>query len=558
MRKRIVIVLLTVCVVVAVVSMIPTVERGYRAETAEIDWSTVVDDADQTLRISWMGPPVHPGAPTDTWVQRNLEARFNVEFEPLFLDWNGYRRRRPLMLAGGDVPDVNWDGDPLVVRRNIHHGFVLEVPYEVILKYAPTYVEQVNRYGPEAWLYSSFDGRNFGIPTYGANNVFPQAAAWRRDWLQNVGIERVPETLDEMYEALYRFRHNDPNRSGRKDTYGFSPSIHWSLTFVEIFSAFGILPQDFQMRGDQVVWGGVQPETREVLAMLRQWYTDELMDPDFAIGTVGAPQTQGKFQNSRTGYAMQLGNWRDLDLNNPNSLYSIMRLMNPEARVVPGKPLIGRDGIRKKRYWGGAGHIIWFGRQVAENPEIVIRVLKMLEAFASDPELFIESRIGKRETHWEWTPERGAHALPPYDRRGEDLRNLLGFPMLENCFGFFSMSSAPLHFTEPLLPEGEAVFRQRYRNPEWGFKNVLGKSDVVHSASIYLEDLRQFQMTTFIEIIRGDRPLEYFDEFVRLWHRRGGETITREANEMLEEMRRIYEIVGVPTGNRTSAREIPE
>ncbi len=536
---------LVLIAVVGLVSLIPTVERGYRAEALAVDWSTVVDDPSEPLRISWMGPPMFPGARSDTWLQLNIEARFNVVFDSMFLDWNGYRRRRPLMLAGGDVPDVNWDGDPLVVRPNIQHGFVLEIPYEVILKYAPTYVEQLNDYGTEAWLYSAYGGRNFGIPTYSANNRFPHASAWRMDWLQNVGIDRVPETLEEMYTALYRFRHNDPNRSGRKDTYGFSPSVHWSLTFAEIFAAYGILPQDFQMVGDRVVWGGVRPEVREVLALLRQWYADELMDPDFAIGTVGAPMTQSKFQNSRTGYAMQLGNWPYLDLNNPNSMYSVMRLMTPDAVVVPGKPLIGRDGTRRKRFWGGPGHIIWFGRQVAENPAIVIRVLKMFEAFATERDLFIESRIGKRGKHWEWSPERGAHPLAPYDQRGADTRNLLGFAMLESCWGFFSFSSAPPSFTEPLLPEGAAAFRQQYQDPAWGMKNVLGKSDVIPSARLYLEDLRQFQMTTFIEIIRGYRPLAYFDEFVQMWHRRGGDIITREANEMLAEMQRIYGIVGV-------------
>ena len=40
------------------------------------------------------------------------------------------------------------------------------------------------------------------------------------------------------------------------------------------------------------------------------------------------------------------------------------------------------------------------------------------------------------------------------------------------------------------------------------------------------------QETVFNEIIIGKRPLEAFDAFVVEWLRRGGDVLTREANEM--------------------------
>ena len=54
------------------------------------------------------------------------------------------------------------------------------------------------------------------------------------DWLREVGIAEVPETLEEMYDALHEFRHDDPDGNGILDTYGFCPVIRWSLTFVEV------------------------------------------------------------------------------------------------------------------------------------------------------------------------------------------------------------------------------------------------------------------------------------------------------------------------------------
>ncbi|MFD0717029.1 hypothetical protein [Paenibacillus sp. GCM10027626] len=42
----------------------------------------------------------------------------------------------------------------------------------------------------------------------------------RKDWLDNVGIDKLPETLDEYHEVLRRFTFNDPDQNGKNDMYG--------------------------------------------------------------------------------------------------------------------------------------------------------------------------------------------------------------------------------------------------------------------------------------------------------------------------------------------------
>jgi len=69
------------------------------------------------------------------------------------------------MLAGGNVPDVFIDPDPIEVQRDAYHGFLLEVPHRVILEHAPNYVAAVNSVEPIGWLYSHWRGRNHGVPT---------------------------------------------------------------------------------------------------------------------------------------------------------------------------------------------------------------------------------------------------------------------------------------------------------------------------------------------------------------------------------------------------------
>ena len=230
-NERLVLVMAAVAVIVAV-ALVPTDPKSRRRadQPSPVEWNSVQDDPAATRQLSWQGIIAHVSGDEGSWIERNLEERFNLDLKPIFFDGNGMSRRRPLMLCGGDIPDIMWNGDPLGVRANLRNGFIMEVPYELILEHAPTYVSFLNRYGKEAWLYTHHNGRNYGLPTFFGNANRPRISAWRMDWLHNVGIERVPEMIDEMHEALRRFRFDDPDGNGLQDTHGWSPYIrHWSL-----------------------------------------------------------------------------------------------------------------------------------------------------------------------------------------------------------------------------------------------------------------------------------------------------------------------------------------
>ncbi|RYG34548.1 extracellular solute-binding protein [bacterium] len=521
---------------------VPTLPKGNYAPSPAADWSKAVDDPKERLILNWRGNFAFPSAKPGTWIQRRIEDRFNVSLKPVFLDGGAYKNRLPLMYAGGNVPDVNWDGDPLQLRRNIREGYVTEIPYDLIRRYAPTYMRTLNGIGKEAWLYSRFEGKNYGLPTFSANGVFSFPSVWRGDWLREAGIAKVPETLDEMHEAFLAFRKRGPT------SYGMCPATDWPVAFVDIFVAFDALPQDFVVRDGKVVWGGILPEAKQALTLLRKWYAEGLIDPDFssasAVSSSEGNPLERKFRNGATGYYYAWANYGDFDPKVPGSRLSTMRQsLGAKVDLQPGKPLVGPDGKRRARVWGGAAHVLWFGPDAARHPEKIVRVLRMLETFATDRDAYLESRIGKRGEHWEWSPERGVYLLPPYDEAGVGKRDLLDTG-IEGAFGYFSPSSLSLSETRSLLPAGADRFRETYANPAWGIANAIGKSDVAPSAGRYLEDLRQFQTTTYVGIIRGDLPLDSFDGFTKEWLARGGQTLTDEANAARADAERVYAAVG--------------
>ena len=186
-----------------------------------IDWDTVVDDPEERLEISWMSIPRFPTAREGTWIEKRLEARFNVDFKPLFTSHFAYMRRRPLVFAGGNVPDLFYAGDPVVVQKDAHHGYALPIPYEVIQKHAPNYVRYLNEYAPSAWLYAYWKGANYGIPTWGSSLGYPVPGIWRMDWLRNVGIDKVPENRRGIHRKRFVQRTLHADRvSGRQPSGG--------------------------------------------------------------------------------------------------------------------------------------------------------------------------------------------------------------------------------------------------------------------------------------------------------------------------------------------------
>lgn len=521
----------------------------------------IEDDPSEKLTITWLGPPAFASAQEGGWIERKLEERFNIEIKPIFLDAEQYRKKKSLMFADGNIPDVIWINDPSTLQRDVYHGFLAEVPYEVLKEHAPTAVSLLREYAPHAWLYSQYQGKNYGLPTKYMGGIYPRPGIWRADWLENVGIEKVPQTLEEMEEALRRFRYDDPDGNGVKDTYGMSGDISkwWWSTFSDVFGAYGCLPFDFQYDNQgEVVWGGITPEAKQTLETLHRWYEDELIDPEFVSDAMEGNQLEGKFKQGRIGYINYMARWDRFDETNDNALVNEIRKINPQARLAAGWFPIGPDGDRGGRVWSAGGNIICFGRQVADDPEKLARVLGMLEALlqeemanaqpvvGSDMIVGVEARMGRRGEHWQFNDpakgwEGGWGFIPPYDGKYGARRE----GMMRGQ-AYFMLLSGGVAEQERDLPAKAIVFQEKYQKPKWAMQDAFGKPDVVPSAAEILPGLRQYQQTMYARFIRGDVPLSEFDQFVAEWKERGGDQLLSEAKEMAETYRAIRKELDLP------------
>jgi hypothetical protein len=148
--------------------------------------------------------------------------------------------------------------------------------------------------------------------------------------------------------------------------------------------------------------------------------------------------------------------------------------------------------------------------------------------------------LGQPGKHWGYTEERGVHAIPPYNVFNYSAPELLNTaPKINGSEDFFlTFAARPEWLVRSQSPE-ERAFDAAYRRTEWGLRSPIGPPDVLPSAGLLYEDLRNLQERVFTEIIRGDVGLVAFDAFVDEWYRRGGSKLTEEAQQMLALKRQI-------------------
>lgn len=543
MNKKEIIFLFSVPILVAVFFLIvtPSQSEYEKKKAAEIagsyptGWEKVRDNLSKTIHVNTI---VEEKMDKLSWKQEMLDKRFNIKTDFQYYSPEAVGMKLPLLLVSGQTPDYFFASASLV-RKFAENNLIMELPYDMLKKYTPTRVDLVNKYAPNTWLAIMYDGKNYGLPSVWIDGMIPRTSLWRKDWLDKVGIEKVPDTVDEYHEAFKRFTNNDPDGNGEKDTYGFSADLVSNYSFcTEIFGAYGVMPFNWMEKDDKVVWGGIQPETKQVLSLLHQWYKEGLIHPDF-ITDRWWDEVAKKFYNGKTGYHNYMCSKEALNADNPSSIKGMMNVLQPGNELIPGHPPMGPEGKRGHRVWGAAnGRIIVFGKHMAKHPDKVIRILKMLDTIDKDEELYVQVNVGLKGRHWDWKDPKvgmgsGIKMLSPFDQERERKKEGFVDPTV------FGGSTYP-EIYEKYLPKSMLEFRNTHRSKKWGRADLFNWNDTPPRSDEFLKDLIQLQQVYFGDIIRGVRPVSSFDEFVQKWKAQGGEILTEEANKLFDKRKEIF------------------
>ena len=128
------------------------------------------------------------------------------------------------------------------------------------------------------------DGKLIGI--YRSRAIGRYGLSYREDWAQAVGITEEPQTIEEVYDMLYRFTYDDPDGNGIDDTYGLEMTNYvGSLDVIQTWFGCG---NGWVEKNGTLIPVHETEEYMDALRWLRKIYQEGLMRPDWPLVDSGA------------------------------------------------------------------------------------------------------------------------------------------------------------------------------------------------------------------------------------------------------------------------------
>lgn len=489
----------------------------------------------------------------DSVMKKKIEEKYNIKLDVIDIEWQKYEEILNLKLAGGEVPDIIYVKTANSARKLVEQDIAGSISLDLLKEKAPNMLKRIEDSTGDILKYYYIDGELYTIPTFSASTGLSGIPlVWRGDWLEKVGINKLPETLDEYEEAFYKFATEDPDGNSVRDTYGLSLS---GLT--SIFASYGYVPalgattkeSAWQERDGKLVFAAIQPEMKTALARIAKWYADGILDPEFIIGENkgGYWAISHQFVNGIIGFTSHGASyhWEPLFFadSDPSSSgqdrYELLKIdpvaaekLEVTAKVptlVPGNEKVYEKPLLIK------GERWMYSKELVEDKGKFERLLEIYNDMFENQENFDFVRNGEQGTVWTYD---NVTAISGKTYKNKIFLNEWADTEYRNdqMFNFAPFS--------PLFLEEEVVKTPRddWAEPRGFAKQYMPYTQLyapLSSASLYKAELTKIEEEAYIDIITGEKPIEYFDEFVKKWREAGGKVLEEEANAWFNEVNSV-------------------
>ena len=455
-----------------------------------------------------------------------------------------------LAIASGELPDF-METVPLQVYSELLENDLLEDITDVYDAVAhPVWLKEAMGFsGGVAWRLAEQNGRKMGLP-YIEQAAQNDKLLWiRQDWLDAVGMD-APTTVEELHAVASAFVQADLGMGADGTTLGVvacNTLNAWYSSLDPIFGAWGVMPGFWtpDANGD-LEYNSVRPEIKEVLGVLRQWYSEGLLAQDFFT-----------FRPGQTAFVHIGGNLGGITMSPafaavfglPDSVAN-----DPDARWTFADIPTGPTGMKKKAWSNPVPDTVYCFRKGFEHVDLVLKQIAWWAELLQEP----ANRFhGWEGTDYFWRDEAGE-----LDSMGAAL-DLNGYDSTKHFWGPPGTNGGSR--TDPFFETNWIKHRQQVwaNTPEderdammeaflggdplsalWDEANVFAvdhwEADGIRNhfttvptrtmtrAGVSLDGLEQ---ETFFNIINGQESLDRFDAFVEEWRSGGGDRITGEVNE---------------------------
>ncbi|WP_215695399.1 extracellular solute-binding protein [Clostridium sp. MCC353] len=469
---------------------------------------------------------------------------------------DAYERQVSLSLAAGDLPDFMKVGNKDLLDELVENDLAADLT-DVYENYASGYLKEVyDSYGSRCLDAASYNGRLMALP--GTNLDSAPNILWvRADWLETLDLPVDPEgdgriTLDELELMAEAFMEADPDGTGNPVgialAYWLNANDYGSSTYcmTGIAGALGAFPRQWmEDGGGNIVYGSVQPETKEALSILHNWFEQGIVDPQF--GTRTWDDITALLTNGQTGIAF--GVWHI-----PDWLLNSVHAMHPQARL---KAFVLEDEEGRVNVFHNNpanGYIVV--RKGYEHPELAVQIANLfydelvnekdLEHTFPEAAAYLKNGVDGSVRPFNIEVNKYTSLLDDYEDIRMGVAGQIAPEEAKTAESQNVIKSIRKYLEDP--QNAETGDWSKYHSRMEGIELIrsLTKSQAfswtepafwgtTKTMETKWANLQKLEEETFIKLITGDLPMEAFEQFVESWYSQGGAEIILEIEEQRRE-----------------------
>lgn len=437
-----------------------------------------------------------------------MGEKTNTDIDLVFIPHGQYADQVRIKFASGDIPDVyqTWS---IAEAEPVQNGLALELN-DLLDKYGPHLKANIPK---SSWDAVTINGKIVAIPAPPLYNAPAERVLYvRKDWMDKLGLQ-APKTSDELLAVLRAFKEKDPNGNGKADEIPFS--AREKFTWLDnLFGMWGVNPTAFTLYNNEVIPGFVHPNAKKALEFVRTLYAEKLIDSEFMTNTSTIWKQKilsdrvGMFNHNQSTGGTWYKDLRDSLKDNPKA----------DLMAIPTPVGTGYSGPVGRVEQPVAKSFVLFKQ--SKNAEAVI---KFFDWLATDEGNFYAAFGAEGQAL-----VRQGNDLVYYAEKEKDFqegwRNAI-FDIVE------------LDSVNSKIKRDEAIYAHEKQGVEVSLKegipnplaampvpqSLLSQSDLNWNGSLFQE--------AAAKIVAGDKPMDYFDEFVATWKKQGGDKVIKEATE---------------------------
>lgn len=486
---------------------------------------------------------------------RYVKEKLNVEIKDSF-EANGedYDRQVSLAIASSELPDVMCVRSKEVLDELVENDLIADLT-EVYEKYASEEIKAIyDSYDGRCLDAATYDGRLMALPGTNYDSA-PCEVFIRQDWVDKLGMTIDEDgdmclSIDELEKIAQTFVEKDPGNTGNAVGMAFTPYLTAGdyggsgYTMTAIGSAYKAFPGSWLVDENGKVYNGATTkEMKNALAKLAEWFEEGIIDPQFGTRTWDDITTL--LTNGQMGIVFGPWHLPDWLLNNVRSMDSKAAF---SAYTVSDEN--GKVNVIHNNACGG--YIVV--RKGYSNPEVMVKIANLFfdeivnnkNIATEEPEVYkYISTVDNSARPIQVELNKNTYLIDEYTDIKNCVDGTITMDEVRSLESKTCVESIQRYLSDPQNSQVADWSKYTSRMHGMGLIQKLAEDnrfewyspvffDMTDTMGKKGADLNKLQEETFVAIVTGAEPIDKFDEFVATWSERGGEQITKEVQEIVD------------------------